>query len=117
MHPRGSGAFDFAGRHFLCRKTPPQFLYHGTASRFLDEIKKQGLIAGERHYVHLSADEATARKVGARHGSPVILTVKAQEMAKRGIPFWQAENGVWLTSTVAVEFLEWPFMSAGIQKH
>ncbi|MBN6240849.1 RNA--NAD 2'-phosphotransferase, partial [Escherichia coli] len=26
---------------------------------------------------------------------------------KRGIPFWQAENGVWLTSTVAVEFLEW----------
>ncbi|MDF0764268.1 RNA 2'-phosphotransferase, partial [Escherichia coli] len=23
-------------------KTPPQFLYHGTASRFLDEIKKQG---------------------------------------------------------------------------
>ncbi|MFQ7388516.1 MAG: RNA 2'-phosphotransferase [Escherichia sp.] len=87
-------------------KTPPQFLYHGTASRFLDEIKKQGLIAGERHYVHLSADEATARKVGARHGSPVILTVKAQEMAKRGIPFWQAENGVWLTSTVAVEFLE-----------
>ena len=83
------------------------FPYHGTASRFLDEIKKQGLIAGERHYVHLSADEATARKVGARHGSPVILTVKAQEMAKRGIPFWQAENGVWLTSTVAVEFLEW----------
>ncbi|EFJ2368477.1 RNA 2'-phosphotransferase [Escherichia coli] len=88
-------------------KTPPQFLYHGTASRFLEAIKKQGLIAGERHYVHLSADEATARKVGARHGSPVILTVKAQEMAKRGIPFWQAENGVWLTSTVAVEFLEW----------
>ncbi|MFR0435315.1 RNA--NAD 2'-phosphotransferase, partial [Escherichia coli] len=49
-------------------------------------------------------------------GSPVILTVKAQEMAKRGIPFWQAENGVWLTSTVAVEFLEWPFMPAGVQK-
>ncbi|MCV5371423.1 RNA--NAD 2'-phosphotransferase, partial [Escherichia coli] len=30
-----------------------------------------------------------------------------QEMAKRGIPFWQAESGGWLTSTVAVEFLEW----------
>ncbi|EFA4183721.1 RNA 2'-phosphotransferase [Escherichia coli] len=100
-HSTSQVAISFA------EKTPPQFLYHGTASRFLDEIKKQGLIAGERHYVHLSADEATARKVGARHGSPVILTVKAQEMAKRGIPFWQAENGVWLTSTVAVEFLEW----------
>ena len=100
-HSTSQVAISFA------EKTPPQFLYHGTASRFLDEIKKQGLIAGERHYVHLSADEATARKVGARYGSPVILTVKAQEMAKRGIPFWQAENGVWLTSTVAVEFLEW----------
>ena len=99
-HSTSQVAISFA------EKTPPQFLYHGTASRFLDEIKKQGLIAGERHYVHLSADEATARKVGARHGSPVILTVKAQEMAKRGLPFWQAENGVWLTSTVAVEFLE-----------
>lgn len=100
-HSTSQVAISFA------EKTPPQFLYHGTASRFLDEIKKQGLIAGERHYVHLSADEATARKVGARHGSPVILTVKAQEMAKRGLPFWQAENGVWLTSTVAVEFLEY----------
>lgn len=99
-HSTSQVAISFA------EKTPPQFLYHGTASRFLDEIKKQGLIAGDRHYVHLSADEATARKVGARHGSPVVLTVKAQEMAKRGIPFWQAENGVWLTSTVAVEFLE-----------
>ena len=81
-HSTSQVAISFA------EKTPPQFLYHGTASRFLDEIKKQGLIAG-------------------RHGSPVILTVKAQEMAKRGLPFWQAENGVWLTSTVAVEFLEW----------
>ncbi|WP_097488881.1 RNA 2'-phosphotransferase [Escherichia coli] len=109
-HSTSQVAISFA------EKTPPQFLYHGTASRFLDEIKKQGLIAGDRHYVHLSADEATARKVGARHGSPVILTVKSQEMAKRGIPFWQAENGVWLTSTVAVEFLEWSFMPTGVQK-
>ena len=79
----------------------------GYGAYIFSDVIQKGLIAGERHYVHLSADEATARKVGARHGSPVILTVKAQEMAKRGIPFWQAENGVWLTSTVAVEFLEW----------
>ncbi|WP_251274922.1 RNA 2'-phosphotransferase, partial [Escherichia coli] len=103
------GTADRNRSHWSTSKTPS---YTKSVSwqhhrRFLDEIKKQGLIAGERHYVHLSADEATARKVGARHGSPVILTVKAQEMAKRGIPFWQAENGVWLTSTVAVEFLEW----------
>ncbi len=90
-HSTSQVAISFA------EKTPPQFLYHGTASRFLDEIKKQGLIAGERHYVHLSADGLTARKVGARHGSPVILTVKARN-GEAGLPFWQAENGVWLTS-------------------
>ncbi|WP_250216598.1 RNA 2'-phosphotransferase [Escherichia coli] len=61
-------------------------------------------MAGERHYVHLSADEATARKVGARHGSPVILTVKAQEMAKRGIPFGLAENGIRLKPKGSGEF-------------
>lgn len=59
-HSTSQVAISFA------EKTPPQFLYHGTASRFLDEIKKQGLIAGERHYVHLSADEATARKSGSK---------------------------------------------------
>lgn len=93
--------FLHSGKITLCGKCSAQ---DRVAER---RDKKQGLIAGERHYVHLSADEATARKVGARQGSPVILTVKAEEMATRGIPFWQAENGVWLTSTVAVEFLEW----------
>lgn len=42
-HSTSQVAISFA------EKTPPQFLYHGTASRFLDEIKKQGLIAGDRH--------------------------------------------------------------------
>ena len=50
---------------------PPEFLYHGTATRFMDSIKQQGLIAGSRHYVHLSADVNTAIKVGTRHGSPI----------------------------------------------
>lgn len=89
-------------------KTPPEFLYHGTASRFLQAIKAQGLVPGSRHYVHLSGDEATAKLVGERHGSPVVLTVRAQEMTRCGLTFWQAENGVWLTSAVAVEFLDWP---------
>src|SRR5438128_341220 len=37
-------------------RTPPHFLYHGTATRFLDSILKEGLKPGERHYVHLSQD-------------------------------------------------------------
>jgi putative RNA 2'-phosphotransferase len=83
-------------------KVPPQWLFHGTAARFLDAIQSEGLKPGERHYVHLSADEETARAVGQRYGSPVVLTINAALMHAQGHVFYQAENGVWLTDAVPV---------------
>lgn len=85
--------------------TPPQVLYHGTAERFLSSIKEQGLTAQSRHHVHLSADYETAVKVGKRHGKPVVLTIDSQAMHQAGIPFFQAENGVWLVERVDVGFI------------
>ncbi|MGL4668943.1 MAG: RNA 2'-phosphotransferase [Saezia sp.] len=85
---------------------PPEVLYHGTATRFLASIKKQGLIPGSRHYVHLSADEETARHVGVRHGFPVILKINARCMWQDDYVFHQADNGVWLTKSVPVHYLE-----------
>ena len=84
---------------------PPEFLYHGTATRFIDSIKKQGLVAGSRHYVHLSSDEKTANKVGERHGKPIVLKVKTLQMYQQGFKFYLADNGVWLTNTVPNTFL------------
>ncbi len=84
---------------------PPIYLFHGTATRFIDSIKQQGLIAGSRHYVHLSADENTAISVGQRHGKPIVLKVKALSMYQQGYKLYLADNGVWLTKTVPVEFL------------
>lgn len=84
---------------------PPEFLYHGTATQFIDSIKKQGLVAGSRHYVHLSGDEKTANKVGERHGKPVVLKVKTLQMYQQGFKFYLADNGVWLTNTVPNTFL------------
>ncbi|PIT51303.1 RNA 2'-phosphotransferase [Snodgrassella alvi] len=84
---------------------PPDFLYHGTATRFIDSIKKQGLVAGSRHYVHLSDNEKTANIVGKRHGKPVVLKVKALLMHQQGFKFYLADNGVWLTNTVHTNFL------------
>jgi len=86
-------------------KQPPRWLYHGTATRFVDSIFAQGLLPGNRHYVHLSMDEKTALKVGQRHGKPVILAIAALLMHEKGFAFYQAENGVWLTQTVPTEFL------------
>ena len=87
---------------------PPDLLYHGTATRFLDSIRATGLRPGSRRHVHLSADEATATAVGRRHGSPVVLVVRAGEMAAAGHPFSRSANGVWLTERVPVEFLTMP---------
>lgn len=87
-------------------KQPPDTLFHGTASRFLDSIRREGLKPGSRHYVHLSTDESTARAVGQRYGSPVVLLVDAGRMHAQGLVFHQAENGVWLTASVPVPFLQ-----------
>lgn len=84
---------------------PPEILYHGTATRFLDSIFAQGLIKGKRHHVHLSANKTTALQVGQRHGKPVILEVAAKTMSRQGHEFFLSENGVWLTESVPSEFL------------
>ncbi|HEX8550729.1 MAG TPA: RNA 2'-phosphotransferase [Abditibacteriaceae bacterium] len=88
--------------------TPPEILYHGTATRFLASIQAQGLMRGNRLHVHLSADEATAINVGKRHGKPVVLRVRAGAMHKLGRAFYLSANGVWLCAEVPPEFLEFP---------
>ncbi|MGG4607582.1 RNA 2'-phosphotransferase [Providencia sp. Me31A] len=88
------------------QQVPPEFLYHGTATRFLDSINQQGLIPGTRHHVHLSDDQKTAAKVGARHGKPVVLIIEAQKMAELGYHFYLSDNQVWLTKDVPIEFIK-----------
>jgi len=85
---------------------PPELLYHGTASRFLDSILKQSLKPIQRQHVHLSTDIETAKRVGQRYGKAVILTIKARLMYEQGFKFYLSENGVWLTEKVPVEFLQ-----------
>jgi len=89
-------------------QTPPAWLFHGTATRFVDAIRAEGLQKMQRHHVHLSEDEATARAVGQRYGRPVILRVNAEAMATAGHEFFISENGVWLAGHVPVEFIEFP---------
>lgn len=85
--------------------TPPPFLYHGTVGRSLDAIRAEGLRPMSRHDVHLSADRATATRVGARRGRPVVLTVDAAAMHRDGHVFHVSANGVWLTRTVPARYL------------
>jgi len=84
---------------------PPVKLFHGTATKFVDSILKQGLQPQSRHHVHLSADIETAVKVGQRHGKVVVFEVDSKRMYADGIKFFQAENGVWLTDVVPAKYL------------
>jgi putative RNA 2'-phosphotransferase len=87
---------------------PPARLYHGTYPGALASIRAEGLRRGARHAVHLAADTTTASKVGMRRGAPVILVVRADEMAAAGHRFQVSANGVWLTEHVPPAFLDFP---------
>ena len=89
----------------LAPTEPPDLLYHGTATRFLTLILKEGLKPMNRHHVHLSADADTAQTVGIRHGKPVVLAVTSKIMHAAGFNFFKTENGVWLVDHVPPEHL------------
>ncbi|MCI8371941.1 MAG: RNA 2'-phosphotransferase [Lachnospiraceae bacterium] len=90
----------------LKEQEPPEVLYHGTAQRFLDLIRLEGLKPMSRLYVHLSKEIETAAQVGRRHGQAVILQVKSGQMSRDGGKFYLSENGVWLTKRVDVKYLK-----------
>lgn len=85
---------------------PPEFLYHGTATRFVEAIRENGLKKMKRQHVHLSQELETAQTVGARHGKPFIFVINAREMHKAGHEFYCSENGVWLTDKVPASYLQ-----------
>ncbi|MEV0049568.1 RNA 2'-phosphotransferase [Saccharopolyspora shandongensis] len=87
---------------------PPAWLFHGTVARNLACIRAEGLRPMNRHHVHLSVDRETAKRVGARRGRPVVLTVDAAGMHEAGHEFRVSANGVWLVDHVRPEFIRYP---------
>src|ERR1041385_414470 len=71
---------------------PPEILFHGTTPYAARSIRVEGLKPMKRQYVHLSADEATARQVALRRTrKPVILRVSALEAYEQGIKFYLSQ--------------------------
>ena len=83
---------------------PPEYLYHGTASRFLDSIMQNGLIPMSRQYVHISPDYDTAVNVGKRHGKPVVLVIDAGRFVADGNTLYLSANGIWQAKHVPPEY-------------
>ena len=89
----------------LEEKNPPGILWHGTGEKYVSSIDTQGLIPKSRLYVHLSTDSETARKVGSRHGKPVIYEIDCKKMSDDGYKFFESVNHVWLTKEVPARYM------------
>ena len=86
---------------------PPDILYHGTATRFLDSIKEKGILRMSRLYVQLSQDIETATQVGSRHGTPIVLPIDTKRMREDGIIFKLSRNNVWMTNKIDPKYILW----------
>lgn len=90
--------------------TPATALYHGTTNERFEKIHASGgLKPMNRHHVHLSGDLPTAENVARRWRgeTPVILKIDATRMAKNGFKFYRSGNGVWLTDSVPLEYINY----------
>ena len=85
---------------------PPDILYHGISSNAISTIMHDGIKSMYRQFVHLSSDLETVKKVGKRHGSPIVLAVSAGDMTKDGYQFKLSDNNVWLIEEVTVKYIK-----------
>ncbi|MCT4597245.1 MAG: RNA 2'-phosphotransferase [Vallitalea sp.] len=85
---------------------PPEFLYHGTAKKFMKSINNIGLIPKDRQYVHMSVNEYTAIDVGKRRDDePVIIRIRAKEAYDDGILFYIGHDEIWLADSIPVMYI------------
>ena len=84
---------------------PPDILYHGTAEKYIESIRREGILRRNRNYVHLSRDVETAIKVGSRHGRAVVLKIDTRQMYADGHIFLLSANGVWQTEHVPYSYV------------
>lgn len=86
---------------------PPEFLYHGTTTKALEEIEESGAIKKmQRHAVHMQSDINKAWQSAERwHKTPVVLKIAASEMVRDGYKFGFTENEVWCIEEVPVKYI------------
>lgn len=87
-------------------KQPPEVLFHGADAQAASLILLDGLKRMARQYVHLSADETTARAVGMRKDRhPSILVIRAGDACRAGVAFYEGNESVWLADFIRPAFI------------
>jgi len=90
-------------------KDVPDFLYHGTSSKILELIMKEGIKKMSRTHIHLSGDLETAIIVGRRKDKNiVVLSINSKKMSEDGLEIFISKNGVYLADNIPAKYLESP---------
>ena len=83
-----------------------KYLFHGTNSKVLPWILKEGLMPMARKYVHLSPTPEDAYMVGSRRrGKVVILKIDVERYLKDGGIIWKATDKVYLAKHIPPQYL------------
>lgn len=85
---------------------PPNILYHGTPTKNIKSIFKEGLLSQGRQYVHLSQDIETAKNVAKRYDENYcILIIDSKKAYNDGIKFYLGNEKIWLADTIPPKYL------------
>lgn len=87
---------------------PNSNLYHGTAVRFLSNIKKQGLLPMERQMVCLSIDIETAKTVAKRHDAKhiAVIQIDIKQALHDGVKFYEGNDNTVLVKKLPAKYFE-----------
>lgn len=82
----------------LTRYIPPQFVIHGTFSKNIPGILKNGLQSKSRTHIHCV--EELGQKSGFRPDCDTLVYINTHLAVNDGIKFYKSNNGVVLTSGI-----------------
>lgn len=87
----------------------PEYLFHGTSSKWVDKIMSEGLKKMSRQHVHLSNSYATAVENGKRHvhgdDKIAVILVHTSAMMEDGIKIYKSNNNVYLVDYVDPKYI------------
>ena len=97
---------SFAIKEEITSEDPPSLppmLYHGTSEKAAILIRKEGIKAQSRRFVHLSDTVEIAQSVGKRHaksGKVIVFKIDVPTAISEGIHFKRVGKGVYISKTI-----------------
>ncbi|MBM4287659.1 MAG: hypothetical protein FJ135_05860 [Deltaproteobacteria bacterium] len=89
--------------------SPPPLLYRAITAKSHGTVAERGLLPPAGGELVLSADPAMARRIGRRRDPrAVLVTVQAQQAARKGQRFFPYGEDLYLTGAIGPEFLQLP---------